>query len=420
MEKIKCVISENGTIIPIHNIAKISNVNRVWSNADAEDNLGHKLSDEQYNALLKELEIIGGKPLEYAIETKLKIEKGKWYVCVSQFSNCIKGRVYKATSDSRIIDDFGTEYDMHSDAYKYFRLWTIKDAKDGDILAVESRNDYPSPFIAIYKEHGLNFFNSHCFISCDGKFHKGTTGHSIYLICPATKEQRAKLEKAMTDDGYTFDFEKKELKKIEQKPTDEVKPKFKYGDRVRNKKSGLEQTLGCCIEDVYEGSFPFRIKEQDDWELVEQKSVKVEPKFHKGEWVVVDDGRTGRIIECTKDFADVDLGCSCLSTRINDIHSWTIQDAKDGDVIGCNKNGWTCIFKTLNNDGTFCSYCFINANGIFYESGSKCHRLTKECIKVLHYKYCPATKEQRDTLMKAMADAGYTFDFEKKELKILT
>ena len=60
MEKIKCVISENGTIIPIHNIAKISNVNRVWSNADAEDNLGHKLSDEQYNALLRELEIIGG------------------------------------------------------------------------------------------------------------------------------------------------------------------------------------------------------------------------------------------------------------------------------------------------------------------------------------------------------------------------
>ena len=29
----------------------------------------------------------------------------------------------------------------------------------------------------------------------------------------------------------------------------------------------------------------------------------------------------------------------------------------------------------------------------------------------------PATKEQRDALEKAMADAGYTFDFEKKELK---
>jgi hypothetical protein len=53
-------MSENGTIIPIHNIAKISTVNRVWTNADAKDNLGHKLSDDQYNALLRELEIIEG------------------------------------------------------------------------------------------------------------------------------------------------------------------------------------------------------------------------------------------------------------------------------------------------------------------------------------------------------------------------
>ena len=32
---------------------------------------------------------------------------------------------------------------------------------------------------------------------------------------------------------------------------------------------------------------------------------------------------------------------------------------------------------------------------------------------VLNFK----TKEQRDTLMKSMADAGWKFDFEKKELK---
>ena len=38
--------------------------------------------------------------------------------------------------------------------------------------------------------------------------------YELYLK-PATKEQRDTLEKAMTDAGYTFDFEKKELKKIE-------------------------------------------------------------------------------------------------------------------------------------------------------------------------------------------------------------
>jgi tetratricopeptide (TPR) repeat protein len=36
--------------------------------------------------------------------------------------------------------------------------------------------------------------------------------------CPATKEQRKQLEKAMADAGYAFDFDKKEFKKIEQKP----------------------------------------------------------------------------------------------------------------------------------------------------------------------------------------------------------
>lgn len=59
--KIKCVKSEVGMIIPIHNIALINAFTHyIWSNADTETfNSGHKLSDEQYNALLRELEIIG-------------------------------------------------------------------------------------------------------------------------------------------------------------------------------------------------------------------------------------------------------------------------------------------------------------------------------------------------------------------------
>ena len=42
--------------------------------------------------------------------------------------------------------------------------------------------------------------------------------HDIEGAHPATKEQRDTLIKAMADAGYAFDFEKKELKKIEQKP----------------------------------------------------------------------------------------------------------------------------------------------------------------------------------------------------------
>ena len=106
-----------------------------------------------------------------------------------------------------------------NDVHKNFNLWDItKDAKDGDVLAIESRNDYPSPFIAIYKERGLDYFNSYCFVGFDEKFYTGETGHDVKGIHPATKEQRDTLEKAMADAGWEFDFEKKELKKIEQKP----------------------------------------------------------------------------------------------------------------------------------------------------------------------------------------------------------
>lgn len=63
MDKIKCIKSENGAIIPIHNIAIISAKDAshaVWTNCDI-DGPGYRLSDKTYNALLEELDIIGVK-----------------------------------------------------------------------------------------------------------------------------------------------------------------------------------------------------------------------------------------------------------------------------------------------------------------------------------------------------------------------
>ena len=60
MDKIKCVISENGTIIPIHNISVIAGEgcsHYIWTNIDV-DQLGYKISDKQYNALIKELKML--------------------------------------------------------------------------------------------------------------------------------------------------------------------------------------------------------------------------------------------------------------------------------------------------------------------------------------------------------------------------
>ena len=149
---------------------------------------------------------------EQKVEPKFKVEKDKWYVCTSQYCNCIEGRNYKASLNGRIIDDYGTEYDMHSDAYKYFRLWTIQDAKDGDVLYM---NNGLSTCTFIYKSIDNVIIQKYASYNKFG--FEGTT----YLVlndgyvCPATKEQRDILFQKMKEAGYEWDSEKKELKKIE-------------------------------------------------------------------------------------------------------------------------------------------------------------------------------------------------------------
>ena len=68
------------------------------------------------------------------------------------------------------------------------------------------------------------------------------------------------------------------------------------------------------------------------------------------------------------------------------------------------------IFKDLYNFESFHSYCHIE-DGIFGLSEDE----SPDWWNGEGFK--PATKEQRDTLMKAINDSGYEWDAEKKELK---
>lgn len=176
-------------------------------------------------------------------EPKFRINEGKWYICISQFCNCIEGRIYKASADSRIIDDYGTEYDMHSDAYKYFRLWTIQDAKDGDVLVTTHANGH-GIIIFIFKRisndemtcyclYDSQMSDKLCFDACADSDYIGNVSGAEEEFIPATQEQRDLLFQKMREAGYKWDAEKKELKKIEQSTTN-VQPKFKVGDFVED------------------------------------------------------------------------------------------------------------------------------------------------------------------------------------------
>ena len=144
---------------------------------------------------------------------------------------------------------------------------------------------------------------------------------------------------------------------------------------------------------------------------------KVEPKFNIGDWIT-----NGEYTWKVKDIKSLDYILQSQDGHIVDdtisyvdynFRLWTIKDAKDGDVLVCNcKRGQEIgivkkyIGKYGGCDICFETYCFVDWNGIF---------------RVFEYigsrNIYPATKEQRDDLIKTMNDAGYTFDFKKKELK---
>ena len=165
--------------------------------------------------------------------------------------------------------------------YNYFpiskqdemHLWSIEDAKDGDILIWEDG------WTCIFKcIHGI-WFSSYCFIDCDGVFHEGYEEHEVDAtingrVYPATKEVRNLFLTRMQNAGWSWNVdEKKELK---------VEPKFHEGDIIIHKELGGDyihnphKIIQVDILDKkyrLEGGLVAHFGEQDDYELVEQKTV---------------------------------------------------------------------------------------------------------------------------------------------------
>ena len=145
---------------------------------------------------------------------------------------------------------------------------------------------------------------------------------------------------------------------------------------------------------------------------------KPEPKFKVGDWVVNNDTKDVFLIKsfnngyCTLEDIKGNIISPCLPQCESESHLWTIQDAKDGDVLACNEE--ILLFKSYSVQGRISLYCWYNGQTNNFHS--------KEVVDTLmttRNKICPATKEQRDLLFAKMKEAGYEWDAEKKELKLL-
>jgi len=128
------------------------------------------------------------------------------------------------------------------------------------------------------------------------------------------------------------------------------------------------------------------------------------PKFKVGDFIA-DYYCRGSVVALTDDAYLLDSGQGIPFSCEDNIHLWTIQDAKDGDVLASHES--LVLFKELDglNIKCYCNYHFMN-NPCFH-------------VNTLQNKdaFYPATKAQRDLLFQKMKEAGYKWDAEKKELR---
>lgn len=175
------------------------------------------------------------------------------------------------------------------------------------------------------------------------------------------------------------------------------------------KEDGMEKYAnGLKVESV----ISWLEKQRHDGKKWIYENVYLKAKFNIGDWITNGD-YTWRI-------EDIKLDMYILSSSQGQIvddqicrvdtyfHLWTIQDAKNGDVLAFD-NDTIVIFKNLYNPTSFHSYCHFE-DGIFDISKDEMPDWWKG------EGFYPATKEQCNILFKKMKEAGYKWNDNKKEI----
>lgn len=191
------------------------------------------------------------------VEPKFKIEKDKWYICIRDLDDRYgtrafsKGSTYYSTKDETLMPDNSNVPFKINCVNDYFRLWTIQDAKVGDVLATL---DYILIFEKLLsKDGGVSY--CHYDFGCSTPQFDFNKDDNWYFgkeakVYPATKEQRELLFQKMHEAGYEWDAEKKELKKIEQRSAEisnvcefSIKTWIKIVDYVLTEHKGIGNYL---------------------------------------------------------------------------------------------------------------------------------------------------------------------------------
>jgi len=138
---------------------------------------------------------------------------------------------------------------------------------------------------------------------------------------------------------------------------------------------------------------------------------KTKPMFKEGDWLQYRSYKPFLVEEITKQ--GYCSGKECLPFEWeNEIHLWTIQDAKPGDII-VESSRYITIYQNLTptSKTTFRSFCFVDLDSKVFINEGGSHNIRGSY---------PATKEQRDFLFKKMKEAGNEWDEKNMKLVNLT
>ena len=240
--------------------------------------------------------------------TKFKV--GNWIISVDKHDSRIF-YVSKALKDTYILTDInGNEFKKSRyNIEKNYCLWNINDAQNGDVLAAHE-------VIVLFKEiDGLNIRTHFSYHYMNNPMTFTNDLHNKYAFSPATKDEREKLFKKIAEEGYKWDDNEKELKKL-----------------------------------MYNAG-----------------------KFNVGDWIT-DGNATAQITSIGNGWYL--YGDRCILGDIKDVdknyHLWSIEDAKVGNVLS--NNNVICIFTGLDKDNNIFSPCmYTSQHGLeVFSSGEEC------------------------------------------------
>ncbi|MBQ7430690.1 MAG: hypothetical protein IJV29_13590 [Butyrivibrio sp.] len=187
---------------------------------------------------------------------------------------------------------------------------------------------------------------------------------------------------------------------------------FKKGDVYKSERDGF-------ITASDGGKWPFG-DAKDYFRPATEDEIPNNPKFKVGDFII-DKGdhevfQVMNVLDNTYEIAAIDDGPDYDMPYYaveKACRLWTIQDARDGDVLYNNESESICVLGHF--DGIADKYnSFVCRFGI--EGKGLAQELSINGFHDNSIGYIPATQSQKEKLFKAVAEAGYEWDAETKKL----